>query len=149
MDYAPLSEAARMARFMGLPDWETMDDLSLAKRVGSGLPVSTVQKVADQVDPASMYLKPHSLIPKATYYRRKEQNKPLSRGQSERIFSISKVFSETLRQYHGDRQSAALFLSRKHPLLGGYSPLEMALESVAGADLVLQLLEKAEAGVAV
>ena len=65
------------------------------------------------------------------------------------MFALSKVFLETLRQYHDDREMAVAFLSRKHPMLGGRSPLDVARESVAGADLVLKLLDQAEAGVAV
>lgn len=78
-----------------------------------------------------------------------KKRKALNRDQSERVFALSKVFSETLRQYHDDRESASLFLMRSHPLLGGRSPMDIARESTAGADLVLKLLDQAEASVAV
>lgn len=145
----PISEASRIAQFMGLRGWAKMDDLRLVRRVESGLPVSAARAIAQRIDPAGANLHVYDLIPKATYYRRKEQNKPLSKDQSEMIFALSKVFSETLRQYHDDQESASLFLSRKHSLLGGRSPLDVARESTAGADLVLKLLDKAEAGIAV
>lgn len=146
---ATLSEAARIAHFMGLREWRTIDDLRLVKRVESGLPVSTAQAIARRIDPTGAHLEVYDLIPKATYYRRKEQKKPLSKDQSEKIFALTKVFAETLRQYHDDHESASLFLSREHPLLEGRTPLDVARESTAGADLVLKLLDKAEAGIAV
>lgn len=144
----PTTEASRIAQFMGLREWRTIDDLRLVKRVETGLPVSTAQAIAKRIDPSGNHLVVYDLIPKASYYRRKEQNKPLSKDQSERIFALTKVFAETLRQYHNDHESAFLFLSRKHPLLDGQSPLDVARYSTAGADLVLKILDKAEAGVA-
>jgi len=65
------------------------------------------------------------------------------------LYALSKVLSEAIRHYHDDKESASLFLSRKHPLLGGRSPLDVARESTAGADLVMDLFARAEAGVAI
>ena len=143
------SEASRIAQFMGLARWAQMDDLTLVNRVETGLPVSAAETIVRRIDPTRAYLRVQDIIPKATYYRRKEQGKPLTKEQSEKIFALSRVFHETLRQYHGDTGTAALFLTRQHPLLGGRSPLDMAKESTAGADLVLRVLARAEAGVAI
>lgn len=145
----PHSEASRIAQFLGLKQWQTIDDLTLVRRVESGLPVSAVRSIVHRIDPNEISVRIFDLIPKATYYRIKEQKKPLSKDQSEKIFALSKVFSETLRQYHNDRELASMFLLRSHPLLGGRSPFEVARDSIAGADLVLKLLDQAEAGIAV
>ncbi|HZD52966.1 MAG TPA: antitoxin Xre/MbcA/ParS toxin-binding domain-containing protein [Woeseiaceae bacterium] len=142
------SEASRIARFLGLRGWPTMNDVRLVERVAGGLPVSTAFALVRQIDPQGERLQVEDIIPRASYYRRKAQRKPLSKQQSEAVFALSKVFAETLRQYHDDKESALLFLSRKHPLLGGRSPLDVARESTAGADLVLKLLARAEAGIA-
>jgi len=144
-----LSEASRIAQFMGLREWPTIDDVRLVERVEKGLPISTAKTIVRKIDPMGAYLRVYDLIPKATYYRRKELKKPLTKDQSEMIFALSKVFLEAIRHYHDDTDSASIFLSRKHPLLGGRSPLDVARESTAGADLVLKLLARAEAGVAV
>ncbi len=144
----PLSEASRIARFMGLRSWVEMSDIALVERVETGLPISTAETIVRRVDPDGLYLHVHDIIPKATYYRRKEQGKPLTKDQSEKILALSRVFDEILRQYHGDTGTAAMFLVRAHPMLGGRSPLDVAKESTAGADLVLKLLARAEAGVA-
>ena len=144
-----LSEASRIAQFMGLARWAQMDDLRLVERVETGLPVSAAETIVRRIDPTRAYLRVQDIIPKATYYRRKEQGKPLTKEQSEKIFALSRVFHEALRQYHGDAKTAVLFLTRQHPLLGGRSPFDMARESTAGADLVLRVLARAEAGVAI
>lgn len=146
---APKSEASRIARFMGLRKWQDMNDLKLVSKVESGLPVSAVRRIVHRIDPLELNVSVYDVIPKTTYYRIKDQKKPLSRDQSEKVFALSKVFSETLRHYHDDQESASMFLMRDHPLLGGRSPLSVARESTAGADLVLKLLDQAEAGVAV
>ena len=145
----PKSEASRIAQFMGLRQWQDMNDLELVRKVESGLPVSAVRRIVHRIDPNELSVSIYDVIPKATYYRIKDRKKPLSREQSERVFTLSKVFSETLRHYHDDQESASTFLMRSHPLLGGRSPLSVARESTAGADLVLKLLDRAEAGVAV
>ena len=133
---------------MGLRGWKEFDDLRLVKKVETGLPVSAARKIALRIDPAELHLRAIDLIPKATYYRRIEQKKPLSKDESEKIVELSKVFSETLRQYHNDTESASMFLRRKHPLLGNRSPFEIARESTVGANLVLKLLARAEASTA-
>ena len=145
----PKSEASRIAQFMGLRQWQKMNDLMLVRRVEDGLPISAVRKIVRRIDPSEGSVSVYDLIPKTTYYRILDKKKNLSRDQSEKIFAMSKVFSETLRQYHDDRTLASMFLMRSHPLLGGSSPFDVARESTAGADLVLKLLDQAEAGVAV
>jgi putative toxin-antitoxin system antitoxin component (TIGR02293 family) len=134
---------------MGLRGWPRIDDVGLVALVETGLPISTADTIARKLDPKGAYLEVHDLIPKATYYRRKKLKKPLTKDQSEMIYALSKVFSEAIRHYHDDKESASLFLSRKHPLLGGRSPLDVARESTAGADLVMDLFARAEAGVAI
>lgn len=143
-----LSEASSMARFMGLPKWGEFDDLRLVEKVSQGLPVSTVETILRRIDPEGSYLRIQDIVPKSTYYRRKEVRKPLTREQSERILALSQVFREALRQYHDDHRSAAMFLTRPHPMLHGRPPMDVARESIAGSQLVMKLLVQADAGVA-
>ena len=48
-----------------------------------------------------------------------------------------------------ERDAVEWFLDQSHPLLDGRTPREVALESPEGANRVVQLLGRAEAGVAV
>lgn len=148
VQFAPDGEAARIARFMGLRRWQDMDDLRLADMVADGLPVSTVETIVKKLDPVGGYLAIHDLVPRATYYRRKEARQSLTKDQSEMVFAMAKLFSEVTRLFQGDISMASMFLSRPHPMLGGRSPLDVAKKSTAGTDAVLALLARADAGIA-
>lgn len=143
-----LSEVGRIAQFMGLRRWAKINELELADMVAEGLPTSTVETIVKKIDPQGGFLDVFDLIPKATFYRRKEKKQPLTKDQSEMVFALSKVFSETERLYGGDKELSAMFLSKRHAMLGGRRPIDVARESTAGADLVLTLLARADAGVA-
>lgn len=141
------SESRQIARFMGLPKWKDVDDIDLVEWVKRGFPAGTATIVTRRVDPHERFVRAVDIIPKSSLHRRKDKN--LTKDQSESIWALSRVFCEVLRIYSDDLDRAALFLVNKHPLLGDRSPLSLAKESAAGADLVLRHLAKAEAGVAV
>lgn len=140
------SEAGRIARFMGLPQWEKIDDIGLVERVRKGFPARTAAIVVEQIDPEGRFVKATDIIPKSTLHRRKDRN--LTQDESERVWALAKVLTEALRVYHGDMKRAARFLAQEHAMLAGRTPMDMAIASIAGADLVLKLLAKADAGVA-
>ena len=141
-----LSEATRIAQFLGLPNWRKIDDIGLVDRVRKGFPTATARKVAERIDPHGRFVKATDIIPKSTLSRRKDQH--LSQDDSEKILALSRLFAEALRIYKGDGDLVALFLSRLHPMLDGRSPIDLATELIAGADLVVKLLARADAGVA-
>jgi putative toxin-antitoxin system antitoxin component (TIGR02293 family) len=140
------SEASRIAKFIGLPRWRNMDDISLVDKVRSGFPAGTAETIVTKIDPGGRFVRATDIIPKSTLHRRKE--KQLTKDESERIWALARVFSEVLRIYHEDVDLAALFLMKKHPLLRDRSSIDVAKESIAGADLVMKLLANADAGVA-
>lgn len=143
------SEASRLAVFLGLPGGKGMNDLALVERVERGFPPKTATILAKRVDPSGEFFQVRHFIPKSTYHRRMKKMQALTKDESGKILALAKVFVEVLRQYHGDSKLAAHFLLREHPMLGGRTPIDVAKESTAGADLVLKLLAQAEAGVAV
>ncbi len=142
------SEASRIAQFIGLPKWEAMDDLALVALVSKGFPAATAKTMARRVDPDGRFFQPTDMIPKSTLNRRENTRARLSKDESEKILAVSKVFSTLLALYHGDVASAGRFLLARHPMLGDRPPIDLAKESIAGADLVLKILVKADAGVA-
>lgn len=142
-----LSEAGRIASFIGLRNPSKVDDLELVNRVNKGFPAATVTTIVKKIDPGGQFLKTTDIVPRSTLHRRgKSQN--LKKEESERVLVFSKVFTQAVRIYGGDTARAVHFFTLGHPLLGGRSPLSLVKESTAGADLVLKLLAKAEAGVA-
>ena len=58
-----------------------------------------------------------------------------------------RVVNAVPRVYHGDREAIDAFLSRPHPLLEGETPLDMAWSGSAGAEAVLNLIRRSEAGI--
>jgi putative toxin-antitoxin system antitoxin component (TIGR02293 family) len=143
------SEAARLAAFLGLPQAKRMSDLALVERVEKGFPPNTAEVIVRRVDPKGQFLQPTHIIPKSTYHRRVKNMQVLTKDESEKILALARVFVQLLRHYHEDSKLAAHFLLREHPMLGGRTPIDVAKDSTAGADLVLKLLAQAEAGVAV
>ncbi len=141
------SETSRIAWFLGLH--ERLSDIELVERVERGFPTKTASTIVRRLDPQGRYLQVTDIIPKSTYHRRVKAKQALTKEESEKILSLAKVFVEVLRQYRNDSDLAAHFLARNHPMLGGRTPLGVAKESTAGADLVLKILAKADAGVAV
>ena len=75
--------------------------------------------------------------------------KALSRSHSERVYGLVRVLDAVAGAFHGDVARIDDFLNRPHPLLDGETPLELAISSSAGADAVLNLVRRAQAGVAV
>jgi len=146
LDSGTVSEARRMARFLDLPKWKDADDLSMAGHVSRGLPARTVSIVVKKIDPEGRFFHETDLIPKSTWHRRRDQD--LTKDESERVWALSKLFLEVLRIYHDDSDRASRFLVQPHPLLGNRSPIELAKESIVGADVVMNLLARADAGVA-
>jgi putative toxin-antitoxin system antitoxin component (TIGR02293 family) len=143
------SEASKIAEFIGLPKWQDMDDLALVDSIRKGLPVTTAKKVAMRVDPHGRFFLPTDIIPKSTLHRREKSRKPFTKDESEKILAVSKVFAATIDIYHGDLQRAAQFLLAPHPMLANRTPMDLAKDSIAGADLVLKILSLADAGTAV
>ena len=89
------------------------------------------------------------VVSEATLHRHRKSGKALSRSHSERVYGLVRVLDAVAGAFHGDVARIDDFLNRPHPLLDGEAPLEMAISSSAGADAVLNLVRRAQAGVAV
>jgi putative toxin-antitoxin system antitoxin component (TIGR02293 family) len=137
------SEPVRLAHLLSIPGAEPIDEVGLARRVGAGLPVSSVAVLRDLFGSAGV------VVPEATLRRFRKAKKPLPRAQSERLYELSRVIDAVARAFRGDGARVAAFMTRPHPLLDGETPFDLARSSSAGADAVLSMLRRAEAGVAV
>ena len=145
----PLGDAAAIARLLGLPSWRQMNSLSLVDQIEQGLPLQAVERVAQVMapdDPRARFM----LLSRSTWTRlRKRSRQRLTREVSERVHGVARVLLEARRLWKDDRSAMVRFLNRPHLLLGGRTPLEVARESTAGADLVVRIIGEARAGVAV
>lgn len=119
--------------------------LALPALIKSGLPVAALDHLADSVAPSDARFK-FRLIPKATLERRrKSATKRLTSEEGDRLARLAKVFSFAIDIYKAP-ESAREFLGRPHPMLDGKAPLDVALATSPGADLVINLLGRAAFG---
>ena len=140
----PASLAVRIGRLLGFEGEAPLDDIRLADRIARGLKPSAAASLSEAIGRAHVV---GPLIPEATLRRARTRRGRLSREMSERLYEVSRVVDAVSRAYHGDRAAIERFLTRPHPLLDARSPLEVAQSSSAGADAVLNMLRRAEAGV--
>lgn len=144
-DDLPASEAARVARLLAIDEPDALSDVQLARRVSRGLLPLAAAALAEVLG-RNRVVGP--VVPEATLRRARRARKPLSRELSERLYEVGRVVDAVGRAYHGNRDAIDTFLNRPHPLLDGETPFDMARSSSAGADAVLNLVRRAEAGIA-
>jgi putative toxin-antitoxin system antitoxin component (TIGR02293 family) len=141
----PASEPERIAIWLSLDLSHGIDEVSIAKCVRSGL---SVKSATDFGGFLQAFHIESDLIPEATLRRASKSKKPLSKAHSERLYELSRVLDALGRAYRGDKERIQAFLIRPHPMLKGDTPFDLARSSSAGADAVLNLIQRAEAGVA-
>lgn len=143
---AASSQAGRVAKLLGMKNAGDVDDVVLADRVAGGLGAAATEGLIKILGKGTVIGR---IVPEATFRRHKANRTALSREMSERLYEVGRVIVVAERIYGGDSDAARGFLTRPHPLLGGRLPLDLATASSAGADAVVNLLRRADAGVAV
>ncbi len=141
----PSGESGRLASLLTLDEGAGVDEVALAREVGEGLPTRAAMALIDVLGRTRVV---GPIIPEATLRRHVKSRTKLPREHSERLYAISRVVDAAARAWHGDHAATLAFLDRPHPLLAGQSPIDMACSSTAGADAVLALIRRAEAGIA-
>ena len=145
----PGSEASRVAQVMGLRDWQQMGGVELAEMVAAGLPWQTAETIVRRIDPVGQALTIEDVVSRSSLRRKRAGDKPLTKAQSQMVYALAKLFLEVERFYHSEVADARRFLAHPHPMLDGRSPIDVAKQSTVGVEVVLSLLERADAGVAV
>src|SRR3546814_21187998 len=93
------TQLATVEHLLGVPPRIGDTRLGLADSIESGLPVSALDHLADEVAPNDLRFK-FRLIPKATLDRRtKSASRRLTSGAGDRLARIAKVFSFALDHY--------------------------------------------------
>ncbi|WP_245515018.1 antitoxin Xre/MbcA/ParS toxin-binding domain-containing protein [Jiella endophytica] len=119
--------------------------ISFLAAIEEGLPVTALDRLAETVAPDDVRIKVR-LIPKATLERRRRSaSKRLTREEGDRLARLAKVFSFALEVYKSP-EKAREFLGRPHPMLDGKPPLDIALGTSPGADLVVNLIGRTAYG---
>lgn len=139
-----LAEAHDIAGSLGLGA-ARRSPLALVESIKSGLPLSALERLAGKVapdDPRFVY----RIVPRATLTRRKSQARPrLTVDEGNRVAALAKVWDFAMEIYR-DEDKAREFLHRPHLLLDGQKPIDVAVDTGVGADLVINLLGGAAYG---
>jgi putative toxin-antitoxin system antitoxin component (TIGR02293 family) len=119
--------------------------LDLVQALEEGLPVGAVDRVSRLVaagDPAFR----DRLVARATLTRRRRQSR-LTLEESERVERVARLWTRAMRLFRDERKARG-FLTGRHMLLRGRSPIDLA-RTEAGARAVEQILGGLEFGTAV
>lgn len=141
----PASAPGRIARLLEIEGGDIQSEVQLAQCIEAGLLPGAVTALTEVLG-RNRVVGP--VISEATFRRARKANRRLSRQMSARLYAVGRVVDAVGRAYHGDQEAIDTFLNRPHPLLDGQTPFDLARSNAAGADAVLHLLRRAEAGVA-
>lgn len=105
--------------------------------VREGLPKSALREIVDHVVRTSEERRTlmSRIVPEATFKRRKDRLTP---DESEKTERLARIFA-TANYVWDDEEDARVFLNAAHPLLGGSTPLDVAMTEL-GARRVEELL---------
>lgn len=134
------SEAERIGLLLGL-DAAPLDDITLADRIASGLPPATADALGRVLGGRRVLAQ---IVPAASLRRARQSDTAMSREISARLYTMARVIDALGMTFHGDAEAITRFLLSPHPLLAGRTPFDMTRSSVAGAEVVLNLLRRAQ-----
>lgn len=137
---------ASIAEALGLPESAGHTAFGLISRIEDGLPVASLDKLANRLSPGDAKFR-YRLVPKATYERRRLSRR-LSGDEGARVARLARVWALALDVWGGERE-AREFLFRPHILLEDRLPVDVAIGSEIGANLVVDVLGGLKYGVAV
>ncbi len=129
---------------LGQGESQEIDDIGLANQVWNGLSVDAADSLANLIGRMHMVGPP---VPKAVPRHARKTGK-LSRQVSGRLYTVGRTVDVVARTHHGDKVAIVRFLEKKHRPLDRRTPLKMARAGSAGADAVINMLRRPEAGFA-
>ncbi len=134
-----------VALVLGLPAdaLGTLSPIKLIGRIEHGLPIRSVDRIARLLAPDDTQFK-YRLIPKATLERRKTASK-LSPEEGARVARLANVWN-VARDVWGSDDEARDFLFRPHPMAEDRLPIDLAIQSEFGAELIVDILGRLKYG---
>jgi putative toxin-antitoxin system antitoxin component (TIGR02293 family) len=134
--------------------------LWLPRQVTSGLPLSSLERVANKVAPDDKGFV-YRIVSKATWARRRKGLQvtgreliqaphhagmgALSSDESAKVARLAEVWT-LARQVWGSDEEARAFLFRPHPMLEGQRPIDVVLSNEFGRPLVEGILGRLQYG---
>lgn len=127
-----------LAAVLDLPDHPALHSLvEVADRIDDGLPVRSLDRIADVVAPGDSQFK-YRLVPRATYEHRKITG-ILSSEEGTKVTRLARVWSVALDVW-GSNREARDFLFRPHAMVRDKKPVDVILQSEFGAEAVIDIL---------
>lgn len=131
-------------KFLGLGR-KKLSPLGYVDWVNEGLPAETLERVTGAVAPNDRQFVNRLVGSKSTRYRRFD--KPLSVESGFRTVRVAIVWVMALEVWKSE-EAARAFLNRAHPMLEGRKPIDVAMQSELGADMVKSILGELQYGTA-
>jgi putative toxin-antitoxin system antitoxin component (TIGR02293 family) len=132
------SRIASIVELLGLEPAVAASSLTLACAVEAGLPAAAVQHLARALAPEDPDFSSR-LVSRPTLQRRPKATGRLTTEEGDRLVRVAKTLSAAIEIYRTP-EKAREFLCRKHPMLSGRRPLDVAIATGLGSDLVVDLL---------
>ena len=120
------------------------DGPSVMKAIQKGLSWKTFVRFVDNIGLPAEQVADVLSIPPRTLARRKVEGR-LKPDESDRLVRLARVFAKSLDLFHGDRESATLWLTDLNFALGKVAPLDYVRTGI-GADEVEALVDRIQYG---
>lgn len=121
------------------------NSLQLIQAIGQGFPYATLERVREKTDlPLERLAGAIGLSPRTLTRRKKE--KRLTAAESDRLVTLTRLLSQALALFEGQKASAWRWFTQPNRALGNLTPLEMAATET-GAREVEHLIGRLEHGV--
>ncbi len=131
------TEVDRVSELLGLPE-EINDSDAVMAQVARGLPAESVDKILEVLVSRPAL----NLIPERAFRRAKIGKIPLSPVKSQILYDFARAYVVADKIHHGNGAQVMRFLEKPNPDLGGAVPMALAISSPAGADAVIDLLNR-------
>ena len=126
-----------LAGILGVTDGPAAGPLRLVERIREGLPVSSLDRIAREIAPDDRNFR-YRLVPRSSLARRQLSNR-LSPEEGARLARVANIWGFAQEVWKDDND-AREFLFGRHVMLDDRRPIDVAIESELGAELVRNIL---------
>jgi putative toxin-antitoxin system antitoxin component (TIGR02293 family) len=131
--------ALRTSEIFGVNKAAANSLIDLSGLIGLGLPVSALDRLVALISPEDRSFR-YRIVSKATLARReKTDSGRLSAEESGRLDRLLRLWGQA-EEVWKEESATRRFLREPHPMLKGQSPIDLALQSDAGARAAEQVL---------
>ena len=129
---------ADLAGMLGVADRRRNSPLRLIRRIQEGLPVAALDRIAKRIAPGDPNFR-HRIVPRSSLARRRQHGGRLSPEEGARLARLANVWGFALEVWKNE-EDAREFLFGRHMLLEDRRPIDVAIESELGAEVVRNIL---------